>query len=178
MYESLTLAFHEIDTLHRFLVLERPPIVDEIRMWNLTLFLPLMGQFDGSYGRDNARSIMTLYRESCQALAEARSITSVDMWLATTIFANRSLLSLGPDHDGPDIRRWNFESPDVNPYIFDERLKQVLTLDIPVDQDNPDEWQPRFKVRARGWPIYHHGPAVTGISRGNAELLRHCKQGG
>ncbi|KAJ4307400.1 hypothetical protein N0V84_012765, partial [Fusarium piperis] len=146
IYGIVTFVMHDLDTLHTFAVSQPDLMLGEIQHLQLTIRLPLSNDEKKlGYG---ARATMARWREYCDALERAETISSVDLWLDT----------VEPD---PRFRLWSIpEDPHSNPYVFSERLASILTVDLPFNPDRLGVWEsvaniePRFTIGPRGWPPY------------------------
>ncbi|KAK7953481.1 hypothetical protein PG996_014374 [Apiospora saccharicola] len=154
VYGALTFVIHDPCTLHSFLIARRSPIVDEIRHIYLSIRLPMRTK--EAWLKPKEAETIAMWRTSCQALSDLRSLVSVYLWLEAFPLANNALLSTVPA---------------VNPFVFDSRLASILTVDIPANPSRPEVWKgiaaldPPFKIRARGMPEYFTEPNWPDVIR-------------
>lgn len=137
---------HDLETLYSFTVSQRLPIINHIRNLNIAMRLPVRRESKSKMSPE-AISAMSRWRDCCQAMDRLQNLAAVDMWLDTAEPAWRAVLSEIP-------------GPNANPFVFDCRLAGILTVDLPVNPERPEAWQqvaevePRFSIRARGWPVF------------------------
>lgn len=143
IYNTVTFVFHDVQTLYNFTVVRRQNTMNFIKFLNLSIMLPIQPKKAGM--NTSSTVIISRWREACTALSTCKALVSVNLWLDTTRTDNRHLLS---------------SVPQVNPFIFDQPLASILTVNIPADPATPEVWQdiasikPSFKILARGWPLY------------------------
>ncbi|KAH7131763.1 hypothetical protein B0J13DRAFT_587964 [Dactylonectria estremocensis] len=153
IYHNLTFVIHNVETLHRLAVSRPSPLLSNMKHLQLAIRVPIRREQREKMSPE-AHKVMSRWRQCCSVLEKAENLVSVDMWLDTTEPGWRGCLS------------WVLEG-NANPYVFSERLASILTVDIPVNPDRPEAWkdvanlEPRFTIRARGWPTYKAEPSST-----------------
>ncbi|KAH7113160.1 hypothetical protein B0J13DRAFT_600272 [Dactylonectria estremocensis] len=150
IYHTLTFVIHDVETLYRLAVSRPLPLLNNMKQLQLALRLPIRRE-EREKMNPSAHAAMARWRKCCSALDQAESLVSVDLWLDTSEPTWRFCLS------------WVLNG-NANPFVFGERLAGILTVDIPVNPERPEAWkdvaniEPRFVIRARGWPPYRAEP--------------------
>ncbi|KAH7165279.1 hypothetical protein EDB81DRAFT_838087 [Dactylonectria macrodidyma] len=146
IYHALTFVIHDVEALYSLAVSRPSPLLNNIKQLQLALRLPIRRE-EREKMSPASHAIMSRWKKSCLVLDQAECLVSVDVWLDTSEPPWRACLN------------WVLNG-NANPFVFGERLASILTVDIPVNPERPEAWrdvaniEPRFAIRARGWPPY------------------------
>lgn len=171
MYRFIRFVVHDLDTLQRATA-GRRPLTASIRNLNLAIRLPIKYERQAR-AKWTAQYTMRLWQQCCVALdhaAKEYNLVSVDLWLDTVKPSWRGILSSIP------------KDP-VNPFCFGEGLASILTVDLPVNPNKTEVWQsisdiePRFTVRARGWPPFRSEDSTESMPHKIIRLREHEEPG-